>query len=274
VENESGCFKLGPVGEVCTKSHPESVRDSILLEGSSAHISLWGNLPIFLKTGKKVTQEAFGVENYWDMCKADPEHMEIFQNAMTAYTRAFVSLIKNDVMVPTFNLSNIDVICDLGCAEGALALACSERFPASSYILADLPEVVSRIDGTKLTPKITIAECDFFKKETIPNADAYLLKYIIHDWDDAKCITILENIKAVNKEAKLFIFEFGPMPGANVPHLSKIFDIHMGIALNGHERTPDEYASMFDKGGYKRTHTHLIAGGNHPMHIQELSSKD
>lgn len=271
-ESESGGhFKLGPVGEVCAKSNPKCKAGCIALEGSKQHTNLWANLSEYLKTGKKVTNTAFGHDLYWDMCASDPDHLKVFQEAMTSYTNDEASMMKLSFLSPTLDLTGIGNICDLGCAEGALALALNERFPDNKYILADLQEAVDRIDESTLPSNFEVTACDFLKQETIPVADAYLLKHIVHDWNDEKSIEILSNIKSTNPKAKVFIMEFGPMPGPNVPHLSKIFDLHMAITLDGYERSQEEYNALFSKSGFQLVKAHLLAEGNHPLYVQEIS---
>jgi len=272
--SNGGSFKLSPVGEVCTKSHPQSVASAVLLEASAYHSQIWLKMPEYLVTGLKTTKSAIGHDGYWDACKANPEHMLVFQHAMTAYSNDEATMMKMDFLSPTIDLSMFPVICDLGGAEGACAKALNERFPNIAYILADLQEPIDSIDQSTLPSNFSTKAIDFFQVDTIPMADAYLLKHIIHDWDDPECIHILSNIKATNPKATVFVMEFGPMPGPNVPHLSKIFDLHMAITLNGHERTQDEYNSLFEKVGYEVSQTHALAGGNHPMYIQQITLKE
>lgn len=271
IEHESGgLYKLGPVGDVCTTHHPNSAAGKILLEGSAAHINLWMNSSTFVKTGEKVMKEATGHDDYWDMCKANPEHLKVFQEAMSSYSNDEATMMKLPFLSPTFDLSSFATVCDLGAAEGALVKAINERYPSCQYILADLQEAVDRIDASTLPSNMRGQACDFLKKETIPKADAYLLKHILHDWDDDCCITILQNIHYANPQAKIFVLEFGPMPGPNVPHLSKLFDLHMGISVNGKERTQEEYDSLYEQSGFKCETTHLLAEGNYPLYVQEI----
>jgi len=269
-EITGGTYKLGVIGEVCSRSHPQSVTGAILLEGSKQHVSCWTNLSEFLKTGEKVMKITHGVNDYWDMCKADSSHLKIFQAGMGGYSKGEAAMIEMDQLSPTLDMSKLGIICDIGGGEGTLLQVLAQRFPKNSYILAELTEVVKNMDGTSFPSNIKLSATDFFKKETIPKANAYILKHILHDWDDVSSIKILENIKAVNPEAKVFILEFGPMPGPNIPHLSKLFDLHMAILLSGSERSQEEYNALYAKSGYKLTTTHLLAAGNHPLYIQEI----
>jgi len=271
--DDEGLFKNAPVGDVCTTSCPTSAASKILFEGSAVHNDVWGQMSTFMKTGKPVLKDATGHDDYWAMCKANPEHLKLFQSAMTSYSNDEATMMKLPFLSPTFNLSSFETVCDLGAAEGALSKAINERFPDCKYIIADLPEAVGLIDAKSLPSNFDVKGCNFLDKSTIPKADAYLLKHIIHDWDDEASITILKNIKYVNPDAKVFIFEFGPMPGPNVPHLSKLFDLHMAITVSGHQRTQAEYDALYENSGYTLEKTHMLADGNFPMYVQEIVTK-
>jgi len=269
---DGGLYKNGPVGDVCTTSCPTSAANKILLEGSDVHVDIWKHTSTFMKTGGKVLKDATGHDDYWSLCKADPEHLKVFQGAMTSYSNEEATMMKLPFLSPTLDLSKFEAVCDLGAAEGALAKAANERFPDCKYIIADLPEATGLIDAKSLPSNFEVKGCDFFNKSTIPEADAYLLKHIIHDWDDEKAITILKNIKYVNPDAKVFIMEFGPMPGPNIPHVSKLFDLHMAIAVNGRERTQAEYDALYEQSGFTFEQSHLLAGGNFPLYVQEIGN--
>jgi O-methyltransferase domain len=86
--------------------------------------------------------------------------------------------------------------------------------------------------------------------EAVPKADAYSLKMILHDWNDAECIRILSNIrKSVTAPARVFIVEH-VVPEYDVPHFSKLFDIHMMCWGTGQERTEGQYRSLLERAGW------------------------
>ena len=95
----------------------------------------------------------------------------------------------------------------------------------------------------------------------VPAADAYLLKLVFHDWGDADCVRILETIRrAAPPGARLFVCEF-IVPGPEVPHFAKLFDIHMLCAASGRERTEAEYGDLFARAGWRHAATwHPPAG--------------
>jgi hypothetical protein len=92
--------------------------------------------------------------------------------------------------------------------------------------------------------------------ETVPpGADAYLMRHIIHDWDDEKSLTILRNCrKAMGQGGKLLIVE-GVVPPGNEPSVSKFFDLAMMMLPGGMERTEEEYRQLFEAAGFGLTRT-------------------
>jgi hypothetical protein len=132
-------------------------------------------------------------------------------------------------------------------------------------IVLDLPEVVqdmSELWATKLglQQRCQYVGGDMF--QAVPKADAYSLKMILHDWNDAECIKILSNIrKAAAGPARVLIVEhIVPEPG--VPHFSKLFDVHMMCWGTGRERTEDEYVRLLEQAGWK------LSGSYYPANRQ------
>ena len=115
-----------------------------------------------------------------------------------------------------------------------------------------------------LAPKLGVSErCSYVagdmfysNNSQLPSADAYIMKMILHDWSDEECVEILSNIYGSSpKHARLFIAEH-LLPNPNIPHFSKLFDIHMMCVASGKERTIDEYSSLLEQSGWKYFQTH------------------
>jgi hypothetical protein len=87
--------------------------------------------------------------------------------------------------------------------------------------------------------------------DSVPSADAYFMKLILHDWSDGECVQILQTqYRAAKPGARVFIVEH-VIPDPGTPHFSKLFDIHMMCWGTGRERTEDEYASLLERAGWK-----------------------
>ena len=89
----------------------------------------------------------------------------------------------------------------------------------------------------------------------MPTADAYVLKFVLHDWNDEECVRILANARrAVTGAGRVFVAEL-VVPGPDEPHFAKLFDIHMMVMTSGRERTSAEYAELLLDGGWRYDRT-------------------
>jgi len=123
-------------------------------------------------------------------------------------------------------------------------------------ILFDLPGVIERaranIEAAGLEGRCQVVAGNFFEVVP-PGADAYLMRHIIHDWDDDESITILRNCRrALGHGGKLLIVE-GVVPPGNEPSVSKFFDLAMMVLPGGMERTEEEYHHLFEAAGLQLT---------------------
>ena len=107
-----------------------------------------------------------------------------------------------------------------------------------------------------VTERCSYVSGDMFSTSNqLPSADAYIMKMILHDWSDEECVRILSNLYRSSPEhARLFIAEH-IIQGPDIPHFSKLFDIHMMCAASGKERTVDEYSSLIERAGLKHIQT-------------------
>lgn len=135
--------------------------------------------------------------------------------------------------------------------------------PGSRGILFDAESVVEGAAAV-LGPAGVADRCaavggSFF--ESVPaGGDAYVLKHIVHDWDDEKSLQILRSVRtAMNSDAKLLIVE-SVVPDDDREHLSKLLDLEMLVAANGRERTESEYAELLRQAGFRFTRTVATVG--------------
>src|SRR6266581_8357774 len=90
---------------------------------------------------------------------------------------------------------------------------------------------------------------------TVPAADAYMMKMILHDWNEEECARILTNIsRAASSGARVFIIEH-VIPRPDAPHFAKLFDIHMMCWGTGRERTVDEHTALLKQAGWSSVRT-------------------
>ncbi|EME28209.1 O-methyltransferase [Galdieria sulphuraria] len=151
---------------------------------------------------------------------------------------ASLSNFDTNAVLNTFDFSKFQSICDVGAGPGTLLKAILKKHPQIRGVIADLPQVIEQAEP-----------CDFF--QGVPrNHDLYIMKHVLHDWDDNKGIQILKTVKECSpSHAKLMLLEY-VVPGSNITSSGKLFDLHMGIVNNGKERTEEEWKNMLVAGGW------------------------
>jgi hypothetical protein len=156
-------------------------------------------------------------------------------------------------MLDAYDFSGIGVLADVGCGNGEVMASVLRRYPAMRGVLFDRPAVIERtranLAAAGLAGRCELIAGDFFESVP-PGADAYLLRHVIHDWDDDRSVAILRNCRAATGErGKLLVVE-GIVPPGNGPSLSKFFDLAMMVLPGGMERTEEEYRRLFAAGGF------------------------
>jgi hypothetical protein len=154
----------------------------------------------------------------------------------------------------TAKFTNLTHICDVGGGTGHLLANLFMKYPHLRGSVLDLEPVTSKKE-VLLAHKLGVNDrctyvCGYMFKE-VPLADAYIMKMILHDWNDDECVKILTNVhRASPRHSRLFIAEH-LIPGPKMPHFSKLFDIHMMCVASGKERTADEFSTLLQRSGWK-----------------------
>jgi hypothetical protein len=261
VETSSGGFMLTDKGDLLRTAHPQSLAAMARLEEGPQHYALWKHLPAMIRDGK---QNAFVREfgrMAFDHAKADRDYAERFDQAMTSYSGAQAAQVLGALRGT--DLSGVRVFCDVAGGQGYMTCALLGAYPHLSGIVLDLPDVVADKDALWASKLGLEARCryvggDMFKE--VPKADAYGLKMILHDWNEQECVDILETIRRSAKgPARVFIMEH-VVPGPDVPHFAKLFDIHMMCWGTGRERTELEYAELLRRAGWRKVASHSAPG--------------
>ena len=186
-----GCRRI-----CCGTAHPQSLNPMARLEEGPQHYALWKHLPAMVRDGK---QNAFVREfgrMAFDYALENPDYAERFKQAMTSYSAVQSSLVLEALR--DYDFSRIHTFCDVAGGYGHLMCALLQAHPHMAGIVFDLPEVVEDVDQLWASKLGLQARCrhvggDMF--ESVPSADAYSLKMILHDWNDGECIEILSNIR-------------------------------------------------------------------------------
>lgn len=213
----------------------------------NGNVLAWTELDHVLRTGEPSFARANGV-GFWEYLADHPDIEAAFNRAMTA-----MSAETNRLIVENCDFSRFDSIIDLGGGEGRLLAAILRANPSATGTLLDLPtaaEAATRYLGTEgLANRTNVVIGDLFA--SVPSGhDAYVLKYILHDWPDEKSLDILRVCRqAMRPQSRLIIIDAVVEPG-NEPHPSKWLDLHMMVALGGRERTEKEFRALLSASGF------------------------
>jgi ubiquinone/menaquinone biosynthesis C-methylase UbiE len=246
-EAADGRFELTPMAECLRDHRPGSMRALAIMSGEE-HYRAWGELLYSVQTGKPAFDKIYGLPIF-DFLAQHPEQAAIFDAAMVG-----VHGRETSAMLDAYDFSTIGTLADVGGGNGSLLMTVLRRHPSVRGILYDLPGVVERarpgIAAAGLAERCTVLAGNFFEQAP-PGADAYLMRHILHDWDDDRAITILRNIrKVIRPDGKLLVIE-GVIPPGNDPAFGKLLDLTMLVLPGGKERTADEYRVLFQAGGFE-----------------------
>jgi O-methyltransferase domain/Dimerisation domain len=222
-------FALTAIGEELRSDVPGSEHAHAVFVGRDYHWNAWSQLEQSVRTGEPAFRSLYGM-SVWEYRAERPEESAIFDRWMTANTETV-----NDVIAGTYDFSRFTRVVDVGGGRGSLLSAIVRAHPGVRGTLFDQAHVVAgvEIDG------VEVVSGSFF--ETVPRGgDAYVLKWIIHDWDDDEAVAILRTCAAaLDGDAQVLLIE----RDLTVPDASWL-DLQMLVMLGGRERTEEEYAAL------------------------------
>jgi O-methyltransferase domain/Dimerisation domain len=249
-DEEGGNFGLTPVGQCLRSDVPGSMRLGALLWAGPPLTDAWRDLLHSVKTGEVGFERAFGADVFSYMSK-HPDDAAVFYEGMSMGAPEISAAV-----VATYDFSQFKTVVDIGGAYGVFMTALLRAHPALRGVILDLPHVAERakkeMEAAGLAERCQVIAGDF--AETVPSGgDAYVLKHVIHDWDDERSIKLLKNCRRVMApEAKLLIIQ-SELPAqilAGLPHLIMTGnDVNMLAVTGGRERTRAEFAALFETAG-------------------------
>jgi hypothetical protein len=240
-------FASTPVLDTFRSDAPASLRAIAIMYGSANHWLPWGRLTEAVRTGAPQAVAALGCPGF-EYLAAHADEAAFFAKAMQSVSEAIEAEV-----VRLLDTTGVARAADIGGANGALVCALVAANPALRGIVFDLPHAVEGATGLikakGLVDRVEAMGGDFF--ESVPPADLYLLKSILHDWDDAACIKMLTNIRrAIANDGRVAIVELGVGPMGE-PGLAPLVDLTMLTLAGGRERTANEYGALLAAAGLK-----------------------
>jgi len=259
-----GRFGLTPLGELLRSNVPGSMRDSAIAFTAPGHWLPWGRLAEAVRHGERQTVAALGQELF-DYYATNPCEGSAFTGTMANHSDPIA-----EELAQTLDTSAVTHVVDIGGASGTIIGALLEANAALLGTILERADVVPRAEAALaergLSSRCRVIEGDFFKN--VPEADLFILKYIVHDWDDQQSVKLLSNCaRALRPNGRVILIEW-VMPEHGKPSAAALSDLNMLVLLPGRERTASEFAELFRASGLQLDRISGIASS---MHMIEAS---
>jgi hypothetical protein len=238
-EEDGRRFGLTPIGEKLRSDHPQSLGGWAAYIGRPYYWDAWGHLLESVRTGENAFHLRSGTD-VWSYRAEHPDEGAIFDRAMVAQTGA-----SNQPVLDAYDFGRFRTVCDVGGGYGAVLASILQKYPAMQGILFDQPHVVANAEDVlrDVADRCQVVAGSFF--ESVPEgADAYILRAIVHDWEDEQATRILRACRRAVKGGSLLVIE-RVVGEPNEDLASKLSDLNMLVSPGGRERTVEEFRALF-----------------------------
>lgn len=257
-------FAHTPPSRTLRSDAPNSMRSLAHWISDPMHCRIYAELMHSIRTGQPCAEKVLGAPIF-DYFPKDPRESEIFNRAMISISQMVVPAV-----LEAYDFSGIGTLVDVAGGHGGVLFAILKKYPQMRGVLTDLEHVLAgarvRAREVGVEDRVKLEPCDFFK--AVPaGGDAYIMKHIIHDWDDERAVTILRNIHTAigSKPGKVILLEAVLAPG-NEPHFGKFIDLEMLALTSGRERSEAEFRVLFERAGFRMTR---VVPNNSPLSVVE-----
>lgn len=263
-EDEQGRFGLTPLGDTLRSDVPGSLRALALFNAAPWHTHVWDSLLHGVQTGETPIVHATG-QSVFEYFMGHPEHFALFDQAMISFSSLEVGAIMGG-----YDFTGIERLVDVGGGHGLLLGSILQAHPAMRGVLYDLPPVA---DGARqllgrmgVLDRCEVVAGDFFAQ--VPaGGDAYLLKNIVHDFDDERAGAILQRCRAAIEPGGRLLIVQEALPEGNAPSPGKLLDMQM-LLIGGYERTAAEYRALLAASGFDLSRIVPLPA---PLHVIEAT---
>jgi hypothetical protein len=247
------------------RSEPGSLRDIALFMTNRLHFQIYAEMLHSVKTGQPAVEQATG-QPLFELFARDSEDARLFNDAMTSMSAAVMPAILN-----AYDFGDIGLLVDVAGGHGHVLGSILREYPAMHGVLFDLDHVIAGAHGhlrrIGVTDRCQTVSGNFFT--AVPaGGDAYVMKHILHDWDDDQALAILANIRNAlgrRPDGRVLLFEM-VIPDGSEADLGKLVDLEMMVMPGGRERTADEFDTLFARAGFELTQ---IVATESPMSVIE-----
>ena len=237
-EEEGRLFSLAKLGEPLRSDAPDSVAAIAVHVGRPYIRQAWSALIESVRTGENAFRRVHGT-SIWEYRASRPEDNAIFDRYIAATTR-----LGTQALLDAYDFGRFESIVDVGGGTGSFLAALRARYPSLRGIVFDQAHVVTGLD---LGDGVEAVAGSFF--DSVPEGgDAYVLKWILHDWEDERAAAILQTVRRSGGTVLVIERLVGP---PNEGHQAKFADLNMLVVPGGRERTLDEYQVLLETAGYR-----------------------
>ena len=245
-EDDGMRFRLNTAGQLLLSNVPRSLRATAEVAGQESMLRPWGALLYSVQTGEAAFNHLYG-KNTFDWFSEHPDAATLFDESQAESTDRSVQVI-----VTSYDFSKVRQVVDVGGGTGTLIAGILRANPKVRGVLFDLDHVIGSTRqkfDSRLVDRCEFAGGDFFK--AVPaGGDLYVMKHILHDWDNRSCQRILSTVhQAMPAKAGLLVIE-DIVCGLNQPCIAKASDINMLVRTGGRNRTEREYRDLLSRGGF------------------------
>jgi C-methyltransferase len=238
----NGFFSLTELSKTLRSDSSNSIKDVVCMVDDA-----WWEAFAQLEKSIQVGDSAFKhkhKQDFFEFLQSDPARQENFDKGM-----AKLSEFDDALIAESFDFSSYSSLADLGAGRGGLSQQIAQRHPQLNVVLFDTSAVIKLLDKSIFSKNLKIVEGDFFHQ--LPDTESYILKGVLHDFNDEQAISILKNCNThLNKDGHLFIAE-QVLPESLDPHPNKTMDIVMLTLLNGRQRTIKQWSELANSAGFK-----------------------
>jgi hypothetical protein len=239
---QAGGYVHTPASLLLRTDHPQSMRSVARMIGLSVFWNDVTDLRHAMTTGKA----ALDMAGLWAYFSAHPEEAQIFNRSMTDLTRTIGPMVAD-----AYDFSSFGTVADIGGGRGHVVQAILDRHPVVTGICFDLPHVVADAEASgAASTRLRFHGGDFFR-DSLPVADSYVIKQVLHDWADDDAVRILSAIRrAAPPKARLLLVE-QILPDEPQPHPAILLDVMMLAFGDGRERTSSQYAELLEAADFR-----------------------
>jgi O-methyltransferase domain/Dimerisation domain len=248
VHDADGLFHVTLAGSMLRGEAPVSLKPFVSWIANPFHFRTYAELVSTVRTGRAAVEHVFG-SPVFDHFAHDHELAATFTTFMTVFAAAPVPAI-----LEAYDFSGIETLVDVGGAHGHLLTAILARYPGINGVVFDLDQMIegarARVQREGLAHRCRTVAGDFFVE--VPPSDAYLLRQIIHDWNDERALRILRNVRAglgQGERGRLLLIETVVVPG-RASYVSERIGLEMLTVHGGRERTEVEFRALLRQAGF------------------------